>query len=128
MKTTHIERKEKRVIPIGGKPVTRARLREIVRRIVERFDPERIILFGSYAYGAPTPHSDVDVFVVMESNQRPLTRIGAVSALFPDRDFPMDFIVRTSREVAELMEAGDPFTHEVIEKGRLLYAKNKRRE
>ncbi len=42
----------------------RAQLQEVVRKIVEAFDPERIILFGSFAYGNPTPDSDVDLLII----------------------------------------------------------------
>lgn len=80
-------------------PVTDEILAEIVRRIVERFDPEQIILFGSYAYGQPHQDSDVDLFVVMESNQRQVERDVAVSMLILPRPFPIDVIVRTPEEV-----------------------------
>ncbi len=54
------------VAPIGFPPVTEERLQEVARRIVEAFAPERIILFGSYAWGEPTPHSDVDLLIVRD--------------------------------------------------------------
>jgi len=47
----------------GSSPVAEERLREVIQRIVEAFDPQRIILFGSHAYGEPTPDSDVDLLV-----------------------------------------------------------------
>ena len=52
-------------MPVKTKKTTPSVIRRMVRRIVEQFDPERIILFGSHARGDAGPHSDVDLLVVM---------------------------------------------------------------
>jgi predicted nucleotidyltransferase len=49
-------------------------IREIVQQIVERFRPQKVILFGSYAQGKPTKDSDVDLLVIMETNEQRFTR------------------------------------------------------
>jgi predicted nucleotidyltransferase len=53
------------------RPIPQRKIENAVRRIVQEFQPERIILFGSYAYGRPDPDSDVDLLIVMESDERP---------------------------------------------------------
>ena len=79
----------------GFAPVTKGTLNEIVRRIVRVLRPEKIILFGSYGYGAPTNDSDVDSLVIMETNDRPADRYLAVSRLIRPRPFPLDILGST---------------------------------
>ena len=104
-------------------------LSQAVRRIVSAFPQvRRIVLFGSYAYGKPTKDSDLDVLVVMPSRERWSDRARSLQALFPERPFPMDFIVRTPGEIRErLTSYFCPFTREVIRKGRVLYETSPRR-
>ncbi len=96
-------------------------LEEVTRRIVEAFNPQRIIVFGSHAYGQPTPDSHVDLLIVMESDERPATRAMRVSKLLRPRPFPMDILVRTPEEIQRRLEMGDYFIREIIERGRILY-------
>lgn len=81
--------------PIGFQPVTDESLARVTERIIEALGPEQVILFGSYARGEPTPDSDVDLLIVMETDERPSRRRRAVSRLFPRLAFPMDIVVRT---------------------------------
>lgn len=101
--------------------VTESLLAVITRRIVERFDPECIILFGSYAYGTPTAYSDLDLFVIMESDEPLFPRIGRVAAAAKIPFLPMDVIVRTPAEVEQRLQMGDSFTAEILNRGRVLY-------
>ena len=104
-------------------------LHESVRRIVSRFPGvRRIVLFGSYASGKPTSNSDIDLLVVMPTRQRWSDRSRAMNALFPDRTLPIDFVVRTPREIRErLTSYFCPFTREIVKKGRVLYESSPRR-
>lgn len=102
-------------------PIIEGKLQTAIRRLVAALNPEKIILFGSYAYGQPGPDSDVDLLVVMETDQRPIRRITAVSELLSPRPFPVDIIVRTPTELARDLQRVDPFMHEVVAKGRVLY-------
>jgi len=114
------------VAPIGFQSVTDELLKEVTERIVEAFAPERVILFGSYAHGKPTPDSDVDLLIVMESNERPSERRRAVSRLFRERPFPMDIIVRTPQEMKRSLERVDPLIHDILLKGKVLYDRSRR--
>jgi uncharacterized protein len=69
-------------------------IREVVNRIVEHAHPQRVILFGSHAWGAPTPDSDVDLLVVMEFLGKPWKTASALRG-FARASFPMDLLVRT---------------------------------
>ena len=90
-------------------------LREITRRIVEAFHPEKVILFGSYAYGQPAADSDLDLFVIMKSQQRPVERRMAVSRLFEDRLVAMDFVVLTPEEVRKRRSGFDPVLDDIFD-------------
>ncbi len=84
---------------------------------------EKVILFGSYARGNPTPDSDVDLLVVWKTRRPPLDCRMRISGLFLDRSFPMDIIVRTPRQVRESLAGFDPFIQEVHSTGKVLYEK-----
>jgi len=101
--------------------VTNEVLDEIVRRIVERFDPEKVILFGSYVWGNPDVDSDVDLFVVMESEHDPFERSREVRRAADTPFLPMDVLVRTPSEVQERLAMGDPFISRILQEGLVLY-------
>lgn len=73
-------------------------LREIVERIVERFHPERVILFGSRARGEATADSDMDLLIVAETDLPPRERFSAVCRLLADYPVAFDVIVKTPEE------------------------------
>jgi predicted nucleotidyltransferase len=91
-----------------------------VDRIVAEFQPDRVILFGSYAYGEPTADSDVDLLVVMPYKGRPYRKAAAIASRCPD-PFPMDMLVRSRDDVRRRVAMNDWFMREVVEKGVVLY-------
>ena len=105
----------------GFGPVTAEILEEITRRIVAALQPKRIILFGSYANGRPTPDSDVDLLVILETTQKPAERQVAVSRLIRPRPFPVDILTRTPQEIEESLRKQDPFIQEILAQGKVLY-------
>ena len=102
-------------------PVTAAKIRKAAQKIVDEVDPEKIILFGSFAYGEPTPDSDVDLLIIMHSKLRPHARTVLVSEVLNPRPFPVDLIVRTPAEVEERLRMRDCFFEEILSKGKVLY-------
>jgi predicted nucleotidyltransferase len=100
-------------------------IRRFARAIAERFEPERIILFGSYAYGTPHADSDVDLLVVMpcanEIGQSVRIRVAFAAP------FPLDLIVRTPARLKQRLADGDWFLREITEQGKVLYAKSYQR-
>jgi predicted nucleotidyltransferase len=95
----------------------------ITKRIVEKFTVTKIILFGSHAYGKPRKDSDIDLFIIMKTKERPSERRIMISRLFRDREMPMDFIVRTPEEIKRRLDMGDFFIKKILEKGYILYEK-----
>jgi predicted nucleotidyltransferase len=113
--------------PAGFPPLTGDVIESIVQRIVNRLSVEKIILFGSYSnsYGAPTPDSDIDLLVIMETSQSPTQRILSISRLLRPRPFPMDILVRTPQEITALLESGDGFFQEIMAQGVVIYDRKK---
>lgn len=106
--------------------VPRRAINALAKRIAEQFDPDQIILFGSYAYGRPGPYSDADLLVVMPTNERPRTKqLEIVRALSP-HPFGMDILVRTPDQLKERIAMGDYFLREIVSKGRILYERPRR--
>src|SRR3989338_2212072 len=97
------------------------KLKEITEKIVKEYQPERIILFGSWAWGNPHENSDIDIFIVKDTDLPSLKRIEALDRLFSRRAFPMDFLVYTPEQVERGMAKGDLFVQDIITKGKVLY-------
>ena len=101
-------------------PSRRAQIRQLCIRIAREFKPEKIILFGSHAYGQPRPESDLDVMVVMQFEGDPLEQ--AVSMLNQlNMLLPIDLLVRTPAQVQQRLEMGDSFMRDIIERGKVMY-------
>lgn len=116
-----------KVRPTGFPPVAKT-LHKAIDRIVTELKPEKIILFGSYAYGNPTPDSDVDLLVIMQTSiKRQVDRYVLVSNLLNPRQFPVDIIVHTPAEIQHALSLkGNFFIREIMANGKALYEKQKR--
>jgi len=96
-------------------------IRRFAREVAKRFHPDKIILFGSYAYGTPHADSDVDILVVMPArNQLDQAYKIRCAVTAP---FPMDLIVRTPKEMKWRLEEGECFLTHIVSKGKVLYEK-----
>lgn len=113
------------VTPVGAHAPVSETLPLAVKRIVDTLHPEKIILFGSYAYGTPTSDSDVDLLVVMPSQEAEIERYLRVSRLLRPRPFAVDILVKTPQELAHSLEHGDFFIAEIVSQGRVLYEQSK---
>ncbi|MFN8453707.1 MAG: nucleotidyltransferase domain-containing protein [Anaerolineae bacterium] len=102
-------------------PVTETLLQGITQRIVENFDPEKVILFGSHVTGTPHPDSDVDLLVIMKSERPPIERAVAVKKVCRPRFVPMDVLVKTPEEVTAQLARGNFFLRQILAEGRVLY-------
>jgi len=97
-----------------------AYIRKLCKRIAEAYQPEKIILFGSHAYGKPTPESDVDLLVVMEFEGRPIEQTLKIEHEL-DIVTPVDLLVRTPKEVIARLEDGDVFMMNIFWRGKMMY-------
>ena len=95
-------------------------INELTGRIASEFKPDKIILFGSYAYGDPSADSDVDLLVIMPFEGREVRK--AVDILLKvHARFALDLLVRTPEMVKERLAMGDYFMREIIANGKVLY-------
>jgi len=95
-------------------------IKNLCRQIVENFNPQKIILFGSYAYGEPNADSDVDLLVVMPFEGRDSQKAIEIRTKI-QTTVPLDLLVRTSEQVRARIEMEDFFMREINEKGKVLY-------
>jgi predicted nucleotidyltransferase len=93
-------------------------IRRFARRIAERFQSEKIILFGSYAYGEPHAESDVDLLGIMPASDV-VNQAIRIDLAF-ERPFSLDLIVRTPRQIEIGLRDDDWFLREIVEKGKVL--------
>jgi uncharacterized protein len=105
-----------------GADVPMPLIRRFARQVAERFQPDKIILFGSHAYGTPHADSDVDVLVVMPTRNQ-LDQAVKIS-LAIDPPFPLDILVRTPHNMQWQLAEGQSFLTEITSKGRVLYEMN----
>jgi predicted nucleotidyltransferase len=94
-------------------------IRRFAREVAQRFGPEKIILFGSYAYGTPHADSDVDILVIMPARNQHDQAIRIRWEI--QASFPMDLLVRTPHTMQWRLKEGDSFLQEVVAKGLVLY-------
>src|SRR5438876_791472 len=102
-----------------GAEVPPAAIRRFARQVAERFHPEKVILFGSHAYGTPHADSDVDILVVMRC-RNVLDQAFKIRCAI-EAPFPMDLFVRTPYAMEWRLKEGDWFLREITSKGKVLY-------
>jgi len=105
-----------------GSDIPMRLIRRYAGAIAEEFQPDKIILFGSYGYGTPCEDSDVDLLVVMPC---PNQLSQAFRIRWPLRaPFPLDLIVRTPKEMSWRLEEGESFLTTIVTQGKVIYEKN----
>lgn len=110
-------------MPVLNPSELETKLAEIVRRLREAFAPSAIYLFGSYAYGTPQSHSDLDLLVVVEDSRlNPYQRDGLAYRALRGIGVPKDVLVYTRQEFETRSELPVSFERTVRERGRVLYA------
>ena len=99
---------------------------ELKEKIVKEFDPEKIILFGSYAWGNPNDDSDVDLFIVKNSDMPRRERQAELRQKLFGSGVPMDLLVFTPDEINEsINETRNLFIEDIVRNGRVIYEKSK---
>lgn len=105
------------------KRISMRAIRAVVKRIADQFHPDKIILFGSYAYGKPKPWSDVDLLIVMDTPLTPNKQRRAISEFLYPKPFSLDIVIWSAKELQERIADGDWFLQEAVERGKVLYEK-----
>jgi len=95
-------------------------IKKVCRQIVDNFQPQKIILFGSNANGKRGEDSDIDLLVVMPFDGRNVEQAVKIRQCVSSK-IPLDLIVRTSNQIQERIALEDFFIKEIIERGKVLY-------
>ena len=101
-------------------------IQALSQKIAEQFQPERIILFGSYAYGQPNEDSDVDLLVILPFDGLPVQKAIAIRQQVKS-PFPLDLMARTPEQIQQRLEMGDFFIRDIMNNGQVLYEANRAR-
>ncbi len=98
-------------------------IQDILTKLLAGYAPEKVILFGSYAYGNPRSDSDIDLLIIKETSERFIDRWITVRRILsdPKRMVPLETLVLTPGEVSQRLAIGDQFLAEIMEKGEALY-------
>jgi predicted nucleotidyltransferase len=99
-------------------------IQRMLQKLVAEYAPQKVVLFGSYAYGTPGPDSDIDLLIIKETPERFLDRWVIVQRILTGthRTFPVETLVLTPQEIEKRLAIGDQFIVEALEKGEVLYA------
>ena len=102
--------------------VSMAETEALSRRIAQEFDPDKIILFGSYAYGNPTEDSDVDLLVVLPFEGSGIRKsVEVLMRVLPDPYFSIDLLARQPDDTARRYAQLDPLVRDAVDRGKVLY-------
>ena len=104
----------------GNDNQIKKQIQDLCKQIVAVAHPEKIILFGSYAYGEPNDDSDIDLMIIKSFTEHPWDQ-AAKLRLQIETDMPLDLLVRTPEYVAQRTSIGDSFMQEITEQGTVLY-------
>ncbi|KKO18597.1 MAG: nucleotidyltransferase domain-containing protein [Candidatus Brocadia sp.] len=95
---------------------------KIVKKIKEEYQPEKIVLFGSYAYGKPSKDSDIDLLIIKESNKRRIDRFCEVRKILRDiKGISIQPVVLTKDELNKRIKMGDDFIKGILAEGKVLH-------
>lgn len=104
--------------------VAMSKIKELVGQIAVQFDPERIVLFGSYAYGTPGPDSDVDLLVIMHFDGKSFWKSLEITNVV-NPSFPLDLLTRRPDDTERRYTLGDPLIKEALDHGQVLYERSR---
>ena len=98
-------------------------IQKIKEQIVKNYKPEKIILFGSFAYGKPNENSDLDLLIIKKTKDSRVERIKDV-LMGVESNLPLEPLVYTPKELAARLKlGGDFFIEEVLNRGKIIYEK-----
>jgi predicted nucleotidyltransferase len=101
--------------------IEKDKISEIVKKIASGYNPDKIILFGSYATGNPNEDSDLDLFVIKDTDLPRPQRTVQVRRMLYGSMIPIDLIIFTPEEIEESKENKFSFVYEVLNTGKTLY-------
>ena len=104
----------------GGRLIAREEIQAYCDGVARDFRPQRIVLFGSYAYGQPTPDSDVDLLVILPFRGSEVAKAIQIRSRF-DTPFPLDLLARRPEFIDQRLRERDMFIEWIMTNGRIMY-------
>jgi len=101
--------------------ITRSQIEAVTQKIIEEYAPEKIILFGSYAEGTPNEDSDLDLLIIKDNSGPIVQRNRYVRRLLRDFMFPVDVIIKTSREFETFKDIVGTVVYSANKYGQVIY-------
>jgi predicted nucleotidyltransferase len=95
-------------------------IKKLALKIGQKFKPQKVIVFGSWAWGTPHQDSDVDFCVIKDTDNSQQEALNISRFLYP-REYPLDILVYTPDYVEKRLQMGDFFTKKIINEGLILY-------
>lgn len=96
-------------------------IQRLVGKIVREYDPEKVVLYGSRAWGEPEDDSDIDLFIIKQTTQDPLAMMRDVDRIIYDRTVAVDALVYTPQQCDRRLKMGDPLIKKIFADGKVLY-------
>lgn len=111
--------------PVMAKNNIEKIIADVVEKLKTDYQPEKIILYGSYAYGQPDEDSDIDLFIIKETDKRRVDRFVEVSDILynPESTISIQPIVYTPGELEDRLALGDDFIKDILTIGEVIYAR-----
>lgn len=103
------------------KKISAKHIQAVIEQITSTYDPEKIILFGSYAYGKPNAWSDLDLLVIMDAPNGEVETALAMRKMLPPYPFSIDILVRSAKTIEKRKALGDGFLQEITQQGKVVY-------
>lgn len=98
------------------------RIKKILK-LLKRYNPEKVILFGSYARGCSDQFSDIDLIIIKKTRKRFLDRIKDVLMIIKP-SYAIDILVYTPQEFKKMISQRNPFLEYVLKEGKVIYEKS----
>ena len=105
--------------------LTEAEINKLVEKIVQRIQPNKVIVFGSYAKGTATYKSDLDLFIIKDTPLPMINRYEEIKPILHSLLISVDVHVYTPEEVNEYGLEEYSFVHSVLKTGKVIYEKEK---
>lgn len=101
------------------------KIKKIIDKIAENYKPEAIYIFGSYVWGKPTKDSDLDLFIVKDTNKWFFKRsVDVVRPFLSDYPMAMDVLVYNNKELKKILKGGNIFINQILSKGKKVYERS----
>lgn len=101
------------------------KIKKIIQKIAENYKPESIYIFGSYAWGKPTKDSDLDLFIIKDTDEWFFKRsVEVKKPLLSDYSMAMDVFVLNHKEIKKSLKQGNIFINKILSNGKKVYERS----